>query len=324
VRPVNLIPPEERRGRAATGSRHMAAYAVIGVLALVLVAVVAITIFDNKASDSQAKLNSLQSEVDSAQAQASSFSSFTSFQQVHDERLATIDSLAKSRFDWERIMRELSIVLPDNVFLTNLTGTVSPDASVTNGAGLSLRGSIPGPALELIGCAQNQRTVARLIASMHDIDGVGRVLVSTSSKATPTVGSSGSSGAATGGASGCGSRPDFPTFQLVAALDGVPTAEVPATSSTAVPTSATATTGATTTPATGTATTPATGTTTTPVPGTTPAPAAGTATTPTTTTPSTDGGVADASATSAQQQTEVAAAQQQANSAAQIPTGGGK
>ena len=247
MRPVNLIPPEDRRGRTAAGSRHIAAYAVIGVLAFVLVAVVAITIFDNKASDSQAKLNSLQAEVDSTEAQAASFNSFISFQQVHDERMTTIDSLAKSRFDWERVMRELSIVIPDNVFLSNLTGTVSPDASVTNGAGLSLRGSIPGPALELVGCAQNQRTVARLIAAMHDIDGVGRVLVSTSSKAAPTSsGSAGTSGAtgSAAGAAGCGSRPSFPAFQLVAALDAVPTtAPITTTPSDAVPTSATAATG---------------------------------------------------------------------------------
>lgn len=315
MRPVNLIPPEERRGRSATGSRHIAAYAVIGGLALVLVAVVAITLFDKKASDSQTKLNSLQAEVDSAQAEASSFSAFTSFQQVHDARLATIDSLAKSRFDWERIMRELAIVIPDNVFLTNLTGTVSPDASVTNAAGLSLRGGIPGPAIELIGCAQNQRTVARLIAAMHDIDGVGRVLVSTSSKATPAEGStSGSTG--TVGGSGCGSRPTFPSFQLVAALDAVAVTPPPTTPSIAVPTSAT--TGTTTAPATGPTTPPATDATATPATGTTTTPATAT------TTPATDGGVAATSATSAQQQSDVAAASQQANNAAQIPSGGGK
>lgn len=321
MRPVNLIPLEERRGRSTDGSRHIAAYAVIGALALVLVAVVAITLFDNKAADSQAKLTSLQAEVDSAQAQASGFSSFTSFQQVHDERMVTIDSLAKSRFDWERIMRELSIVIPDNVFLVNLTGTVSPDASVTNAAGLSLRGSIPGPALELVGCAQNQRTVARLIAAMHDIDGVGRVLVSTSAKAAPTdTGSSASGTSGAAGAGGCGSRPTFPSFQLVAALDGVPTTAPVTTSSEAVPTSATPATGTTPTPATGTATTPPTGTATTPAAGTTTTPSAGTPTT----TPTTDGGVAATSATSAQQQSDVAAAQQQANAAAQIPSGGGK
>ena len=31
---------------------------------------------------------------------------------MRDARVATIDSLAKSRFDWERVIRELSVVIP--------------------------------------------------------------------------------------------------------------------------------------------------------------------------------------------------------------------
>ena len=33
-------------------------------------------------------------------------------------------------------MRELAVVIPDYVWLTNLTGTVTPGVQVTNGAGL--------------------------------------------------------------------------------------------------------------------------------------------------------------------------------------------
>lgn len=317
MRPVNLVPLDERRGIAAGNRRNLGAYAIIGALVLVLAAVSAITIFDKNASDRQIELDSLQSQVDAAKAEAVSLNAFTSFQTIHDERIATIDSLAKSRFDWERVMRELAIVIPDRVFLTNLTGTVSPDATVTNGAGLSLRGTIPGPALELTGCAQNQRTVARLIASMHDIDGVGRVLVSTSAKSTPTSDSGSGGGSASGtDTAGCAARPNYPNFQLVAALDGVPTADPAIDSATGVPTSvitdpaAAATTAA---PATDTTSTSPT-----------------TSTTPTTTTPGTsttssnDGGVAAAAGASQDQQTAIAAAQQSAKSASQIPSGGGR
>ena len=184
MRPVNLIPKEDRRGSA--GDRSLTSYAIVGVLLLILGAVSLLAVFDKRTSERKVEITSLESQVAAAQAEASSLSSFTSFQQVHDARIQTIDSLAKSRFDWERVMRELAVVIPDYVWLTNLTGTATPGAQVTNGAGLALRASITGPALEMTGCARNQRTVARLIAAINDIDGVTRVLVSNSAKPEPT------------------------------------------------------------------------------------------------------------------------------------------
>ena len=218
--------------------------------------------------------------------------------------MTTIDSLAKSRFDWERVMRELSLVIPDKVWLTNLTGTASPAATVANAAGLALRGEIDGPALELTGCAQNQRTVARLIAAINDIDGVTRVLVSNSAKAEPSNDAESAPTEGGGKASpvtDCAIRPSYPTFELVAAFDGVaPPADAAAgDTDPAVPTS------------TDPAAAPATPETTAPE--------------PTTTTPTTDdGGVSETSAQNEQQQNDTAATGQDVNDAAKIPSGGGK
>ena len=191
MRPVNLIPSDSRRGGGRFGGGNVTGYAIVGFLVFILIAVSTIAIFDKKTNDRQIEADSLESQIASAQAEASSYASFTSFKQVHDARVTTIDSLAKSRFDWERVMQELSIVIPDRVWLTNLTGTVTPAASPANGAGLALRASIPGPALEMTGCALNQRTVARLIAAVNDIDGVTRVLVSNSAKPAPTTSADG-------------------------------------------------------------------------------------------------------------------------------------
>ena len=51
-------------------------------------------------------------------------------------RTETVDSLAQSRFDWERVMRELALVIPEDVWLESLTGTVAPGVTVdAEGAG---------------------------------------------------------------------------------------------------------------------------------------------------------------------------------------------
>ncbi len=156
--------------------------------------------------------------------------------------MQTIDSLAKSRFDWERVIRELSVVIPKGIWLSNLTGTVSPEVQIDDSAGIGLRTAIPGPALELVGCARSQPDIARLIAAMYDIDGITRVTAANGIKSTTTAKSTDAKAEDdTAAADTSGTCPrSAPSFQLVAAFDAVvvdpaavtPTSPPPATEQT--------------------------------------------------------------------------------------------
>ena len=106
---------------------------------------------------------------------------------MRESRAATIDSLAKSRFDWERVIRELSLVIPKEVWLSNLTGTVAPEVQLDDAPAIGLRTSIPGPALEIVGCARSQPAIASMIAALHDIDGVTRVTAVNGIKTSTTT-----------------------------------------------------------------------------------------------------------------------------------------
>ena len=253
MRPVNLIPTEERRGETAPMRTGPLAYAIVGLLVIVLAAVAAITLLDNKVSDRKAEVATLEQRSAEAQAQVESLASFTTFQQVHDARVQTVQSLATSRFDWERVLHELSRVLPEHIWLTEVTGTVSPEAGVSGGGGgSSLRSNVTGPALELVGCGRSQSDVARLVAAMEDIDGVTRVTAGDSAKADGPSGGSGS----------CQTRPSIPTFHLTAAFDGVvadaSTTATADTTTTATTTEPGATTTDSSTAETGTTTTDST------------------------------------------------------------------
>lgn len=257
MRPVNLIPPEDRRGSTAPTRTGSLVYVIVGGLALLLVAVCAVVLLGNQVSDKQAEAAQLEAQATETEARADSLSSYVTFQGMRDARVQTIDSLAKSRFDWERVIRELSVVIPKGIWLSNLTGTVSPEVEIDDGAAIGLRTSIPGPALELVGCARSQPDIARLIAAMNDIDGVTRVTAANGIKAS-TADTSTESGqpadvaADSGTVDVGGSCPrSAPSFQLVAAFDAVvvpaadgsaPTASVPAT---AAPVSADQTTATT-------------------------------------------------------------------------------
>lgn len=221
MRPVNLIPPEERRGDSAPSRTGALSYIVVGALAFAFLAVTVTALLGKSVSDKEAEVATLEEREAEAAARAQSLAPFAQFQQIKDARVETVNALAASRFDWERVMRELSKVLPAHVWLTGLTGTVSPDVDVEKASKVNLRADVSGPALELVGCARSQRDVARLIASIGDIDGITRVTAAKSEKpASETAGGGGGDKAT----SECRTRSFIARFELVAAFDAV---EVP-------------------------------------------------------------------------------------------------
>lgn len=226
MRPVNLIPAEQRRGGQAPLRSGPLAYILLGALALVLVGVTALVLTSNQIADSKAEVAKLQREDAVAQARAQKLAAYAQFRSLSEQRVATVTSLADSRFDWERVMRELSLILPSDVWLVSLDATATPSTSVgSSGGGSSgagLRGAVQGPALELSGCAAGQESVAGFVTALKDIDGVTRVGVESSELASKEN-EAGSSG---GGGEDCRTREFIAKFSLVVAFDAAP---VPAT-----------------------------------------------------------------------------------------------
>jgi Tfp pilus assembly protein PilN len=230
MRPVNLIPKEERPGGRRPMRGGPVAYIVVGALVAALLGVTALVVTDNQISDRKAEIASIEGEVAAAEARAQSLSAYTQFHSVREQRVATIANLADSRFDWERVMRELSLVLPGDVWLTNLTASASPTAETAGGGSGSLRASVPGPALSLAGCAVSQDAVAGFVQALKDVDGVTRVGVEGSSLGGATATASSDSA----GGEGCPAKKFIAQFQMVVAFDAAPapsttgTAEAPA------------------------------------------------------------------------------------------------
>ncbi len=227
MRPINLIPPEERRGIARTSSRSGGmAYVVIGMLGVVLVGMMLVVLASNDVADKKAELRDLQTQAADLQAQADDLTPYSTFHATREARVSTITSLADSRFDWERVMRELSKILPGDIWLTNLTGTVNPAIEVDGALSITLRDSIPGPALEMTGCATSQDSVAGFLSALKQIDGVTRVAVQSSALPDQdTEASAGTTvGAVTGDSSDCQTKNFIVKFEIVAAFDAAPVA----------------------------------------------------------------------------------------------------
>lgn len=226
MRPVNLIPTEERRGEHAPLRSGPLAYVVLGALVAVLAGVTALVLTGNQIAERESEIARLEREDVAAKARAERLAAYTQFRTLSEERVATVASLADSRFDWERVMRELSLILPGDVWLVSLIATATPSVSVGGGEGggeggsaSGLRAAAPGPALELSGCADGQEGVAGFVTALKDIEGVTRVGVQSSQLADQA------SGAAVGGEAGgedCRTRDFIARFEIVVAFDAAP------------------------------------------------------------------------------------------------------
>ena len=218
MKAVNLIPADTPRGggaaRSLTPSGPIGAYVAIAVLALAVVASGAWALTSRQLSEKQSDLARVEREALAAEATTSALKPYAEFAAVASARVETVGGLLEGRFDWAHSLREIARVVPSDVDLTSLVGTVSPTSKVEGGGGASLRSTLPVPAVDLIGCAKSQAHVARLLVRLRTIDGVQRV----------TLGSSEKSDAAAGGETDCRSSEKMPQFQVTVfyrAPDGI-------------------------------------------------------------------------------------------------------
>ena len=249
MRPVNLIPPEDRRGDRAPLRAGGVSYMIVGLLTAALLGVIALVMTGNTITEKEAELAALEARQDAAEQRVSELAPYGEFASLSKSRQETISSLAESRFDWERVMQELALVIPDDVWLDSLAGSVSPGVSSgsdSSSATSATDTSIAGPSLKITGCADGQVAVAGFIAALRDIDGVTRVGMQRSSLGDKGGGGGSTSttdSATAGEASGdCQTRQFIASFEITVAFDAVPPPAYPATTGTEIPATTTTTT----------------------------------------------------------------------------------
>jgi Tfp pilus assembly protein PilN len=225
MRPVNLIPPDERGSDRSTMRTGAFSYVLIAALALGLLGIIALAFTSKQISDRKSEVAKLQVQAQQAEAKAQSLQAFANFRAVQDQRSSTITSLAQSRFDWQRVLNELSRVVPSNIWLVQLQGTANPQVSVPDGPEITIRDDVTGPALELVGCAPSQDAVAGLVSGLEEIDGVTRVGLQQSEKVEDTGSASGASVSSASGedtTTECRTNNFLAKFEIVVAFDSVP------------------------------------------------------------------------------------------------------
>lgn len=234
MKPVNLIPPDARRGDRSRTRTGVVPYAIMAGLGLLLLGVIVAAFTSKQVSDKEGEIERLNGELQAKTAEAQSLAGFAQFGAMEEMRSGTVASLAQSRFDWERVVNELALVIPSDVWLVELTGTVSPAVQIEEGADVQIRDTISGPALEIVGCASGQDAVAGFVADLEDIDGVTRVGVASSQRPEDAEAATATEAGVTSGSGGseseCRTRDFITRFEIAVAFDEVP---VPSTATAA-------------------------------------------------------------------------------------------
>jgi len=183
MRPVNLIPQEQRRRTPSEGSGK-GAYALLGLLGVLLVMAVAYVLTANTVTDRNHQAEEARVEADRLEAEAATKEDFTGFEQIAQTRVQSVAGVAARRFDWERFMRELSRVMPEGSWLISASASTSgQDAGADAGAAASpAEAGAAGPSALLSGCTPKHSDVARMMVRLRQLHRVTDVELQQSTR----------------------------------------------------------------------------------------------------------------------------------------------
>lgn len=181
MRPVNLLPQDARRQSASV--LPGGAYAVLGLLGVLLVMAVAYVLTTNQVNERSSKADAASAEAEQLSAQAKTLGSFTNFAQVRQTRLLSVAGVATTRFDWERFIRELARIMPAGSWLQTTDATVTPEQDVAaTPEGTTTTAGANGPTADLIGCTPAQSDVAQMMVRMKRMHRVTDVKLNESAR----------------------------------------------------------------------------------------------------------------------------------------------
>ena len=226
MRAVNLIPADQRSGGvgAVRGQSDGAAFIVLGLLAGLAILVFLYGSARHEISTKKAEAAKLSAQAQSTEAQASKLAPYTDFTSLHDERVKDIEQLVGTRFDWSHAFHEIGRVIPTDVSLSSIQGSVgggaavssTPAASTGSTGSATPAGSVP--VITITGCTVSQSEVAVTLARLRLIDGVNEVDLQSSSKS-----GSGSSSGSGSGSSGSSCSEKDPVFTAQITFTPLPT-----------------------------------------------------------------------------------------------------
>lgn len=176
MRAVNLLPREVEQARKAPPAPLIAGCAGLVLAAAVLAAgYLSASAKVGRAND---RVSALQAQLLAVPRPAAAPASVSGLPVERQARVAALSSALGRRVAWDRLLREVSLVLPDDVWLTTLTAKTP--ASLVPGAAPLAPDDTTGFSLQ--GYTYSQEGVARLLSRLQVIPDLQSVALLTSTQ----------------------------------------------------------------------------------------------------------------------------------------------
>ncbi|MFY9587728.1 MAG: hypothetical protein WAT66_09765 [Actinomycetota bacterium] len=179
MRQINLLPPEiaqRRRARQITVALGAAGLGLVALLIIVFLVQAA------RLSGERGNLEDAKRQNSALQRQISSLQSFATLQQTLRTKEQLLDRLTSNEVRWSVLLNDISLVIPSDVWLSNLSGSVqapTPGTPVTTNA--------PVGTIQVTGNTFTHLDVAKWLSRVAGVREFAFPYLSLSAKAATTV-----------------------------------------------------------------------------------------------------------------------------------------
>ena len=181
---VNLLPPELRERQAIR--RTTSLVVAFGLAALALIGI--FYVFQvQRLSQVQSDLEAQQSQNAQLQAEIASLQEFADLQAELASKEALLGEIFVNEVSWSSALLDVSRVIPDASYLTNLTGQVTPTVvgeAVTGPTGVTPDASLIGN-MTFAGVANQTETIATWITRLEEVRGWVNAWVNSAQEDAP-------------------------------------------------------------------------------------------------------------------------------------------
>jgi Tfp pilus assembly protein PilN len=170
MRAVNLLPRDAEQARKGPQLPI-----VVGCAGAVLTAIVLAGGYlsaSSKVGDENAKLAEVQAKIAAVPKPEPEAPTVSSLPQERQARVAALASALSQRVAWDRILREISLVLPEDVWLRTLSATAPGPTPSATATGITIEGF-----------TYSQAAVARLLARLAVVPDLADVTLQSSTTA---------------------------------------------------------------------------------------------------------------------------------------------